>query len=79
VEVGEIIPLKGKINTHSRFFFSHLMKSEIRLLLYVDRKNIFRVIELRKYIVGLFALFLIFSLGACSSEGSKTTKAEVKN
>lgn len=37
------------------------------------------VIVLKKYLVGLFALFLVFSLVACSSESSKTSKAEDKN
>jgi membrane protein involved in colicin uptake len=37
------------------------------------------VIELKKYLVGLLALFLIFSLVACSSESSETSKAEDKN
>ena len=37
------------------------------------------VIELKKYLVGLLALFLIFSLVACSSESSKTSKTEDKN
>ncbi|PAE37639.1 hypothetical protein CHI06_19975 [Bacillus sp. 7884-1] len=35
--------------------------------------------ELKKYLVGLLALFLIFSLVACSSESSNTSKAEDKN
>ncbi|MEH7239388.1 hypothetical protein [Bacillus sp. JJ1562] len=33
---------------------------------------------MKKYLVGLFALFLIFSLVACSSESSNTSKAEDK-
>ena len=37
------------------------------------------VIELKRYLVGLFALFLVFSLVACSSESSNTSKAEAKN
>ncbi|MBT2706025.1 excalibur calcium-binding domain-containing protein [Chryseobacterium sp. ISL-80] len=35
--------------------------------------------ELKKYLVGLLALFLIFSLVACSSESPETSKAEDRN
>ncbi len=34
---------------------------------------------MKKYLVGFFALFLIFSLGACSSDSSTASKAEAKN
>jgi TolA protein len=49
------------------------------ILLYKGRKNIMGVTVLKKYLVGLFALLLIFSLVACSSESSKTSKTEDKN
>jgi hypothetical protein len=42
-------------------------------------KILWGVIELKKYLVGLFALLLIFSLVACSSESSITLKSEDKN
>ncbi|WP_285291769.1 excalibur calcium-binding domain-containing protein [Bacillus sp. ISL-35] len=34
---------------------------------------------MKKYLVGLLALFLIFSLVACSSESPETSKAEDRN
>lgn len=37
------------------------------------------VIDLKRYLVGLFAVFLLFSLVACSSESTNTSKSEDKS